>query len=336
MSFFQPAKPIYIRGPYGVVPDRIVDNQALIDWMGAKIRPSWIEKRTGIQTRHWVAEAESTSDLAFKACEKLFTENPNLKEKVRGIQLATISGDYPTPPSSPLLQDRLGLKDVGATDLGAACAGFVTGLHYSGAMAHATSETQLLIAADVRSKFLDAEDFGTAVLFGDGAAACIISTEKDNSDYQLVASQLFTDGSIADMISIPVGGSKSPVSDKTDWKETRLRMKKGAELFMRASEGMASAALSFLQKLSVPLEKISWVVPHQANLLLIQETARRLNVDMSIVTQTVTKYGNTSGSSTGLGLSDLRLQGTLKSGDLVLMIAAGGGGLAACCLLKKT
>lgn len=335
MSFQSPTQPIYLRGPFGIVPDRRVDNQAVVDWMQSKIRPSWIEKRTGIQTRHWVAENESTSDLAFRACEKLFNYSPDLKAQVRNIQLTTISGDFLTPPTSPLLQNRLGLKDSGAVDLGAACAGFVTGLHYSASLAASTNEVQLLVAADVRSKFIDPSDFATAVLFGDGAAACLVSNQEIEHDFIFLGSQLFSDGSIADLISIPTGGSKTPYSLSTDLRDTKLKMKQGAELFLRASEGMAAAAREFLNRMQVSIEQVKWFVPHQANLLLVHETARRLNINLDHVAQTVIKYGNTSGSSTGLALSDLLESKYLKSSDLVLLIAAGGGGLASCCLLKK-
>ncbi|MBK7892014.1 MAG: ketoacyl-ACP synthase III [Bdellovibrionales bacterium] len=336
MSFQKPALPIYVRGPFAIVPERSVDNQSVIDWMKVKIRPSWIEKRTGIKTRHWVKETESTSDLAFHACEKLFSHCPNLRMSVRNLQLTTISGDFLTPPTSPLLQYRLGLKDTGAVDLGAACAGYVTGLHYSASLAATTNELQLLVAADVRSKFIDPGDFATAVLFGDGASACLVSATEIEHDFIFLGSQLFSDGSVADLISIPSGGSKSPFSLATEINDTKLKMKQGAELFLRAAEGMANAATAFLAKMNCPIENVKWFVPHQANLLLVQETARRLNINLDNVVQTVVKYGNTSGSSTGLALADLLDCRSAQSGDLVLLIAAGGGGLASCCLLQKS
>ncbi|MGZ3712950.1 MAG: ketoacyl-ACP synthase III, partial [Bdellovibrionota bacterium] len=123
MSFHQPKESIYLHGPVMHLPARKMSNDDLIAWMGREIRGSWIEHRTGIQSRHWASDEEACSDLAVAAAEKLFKEFPSHREQARQIILATISGDYPTPPTAPLLQFRLGLKDVGAMDLTAACAG---------------------------------------------------------------------------------------------------------------------------------------------------------------------------------------------------------------------
>src|SRR5690606_1359899 len=132
------------------------------------------------------------------------------REEARQLILATISGDYPTPPTAPLLQHRLGLQDVGAMDLTAACAGFVTGIHATTQFCAATGETQLLVAAEIRSKFPAKDDLAATALFGDGAAACFVSREKSGATFRYHASQTFSDGSVADIIAIQAGGSRLP------------------------------------------------------------------------------------------------------------------------------
>lgn len=334
MSYHQPKDKIYISGPVSYLPENKVSNDDLIAWMGREIRGSWIEHRTGIQSRHWASEEQAVSDLAAAAAEKLFQEFPRLKEEVRCLVLATISGDYPTPPTSPLLQDRLKLSNIGAMDLTAACAGFVTALHATSQFCAATAETQLLLAAEIRSKFLAKDDLAATALFGDGAAACFLSREKKGATFRYLASQLFSDGSVADIISIQAGGSRLPYEKSQNPEDRFLKMKKGATLFVKAAEGMALCAESFLERQNLKVADIDWIVPHQANLHLVRDVARRLNAAPERVVETVQFTGNTSGASVGVALSHLRDGGALSAGNRVLLVSAGGGGLAACALLE--
>jgi 3-oxoacyl-[acyl-carrier-protein] synthase-3 len=332
MSFHQPKENIYLHGPVSYLPAKKVTNEDLIAWMGRDIRPSWIEHRTGIHSRHWASESEACSDLAAAAAEKLFTEFPTHKDKARQIILATISGDYPTPPTAPLLQHRLGLSDVGAMDLTAACAGFVTGVHATAQFCASTGEDQLLIASEIRSKFLAKDDLAATALFGDGAAACFVSKEPGN--FRVIASQTFSDGTVADIIAIQAGGSRLPYNLATKDDDKVLKMKKGATLFVKAAEGMADAGKRFLARLSLTVADIDWVVPHQANLHLVRDVTRRLEVPQEKVVETVQFTGNTSGASVGIALAHLRASGGVQAGQRILLLAAGGGGLAACALLE--
>jgi 3-oxoacyl-[acyl-carrier-protein] synthase-3 len=333
MSFHQPKENIFLHGPVFYLPENKVSNEDLIKWMGRDIRPSWISHRTGIESRHWAADNEAVSDLAAAAAEKLFSES-GLKAEARQLVLATISGDYPTPPTAPLLQHRLGLQDIGAMDLTAACAGFTTALHATSQFCVATGETQLLVAAEIRSKFLAKDDLAATALFGDGAAACFVSRQEKGASFRYVASQTFSDGSVADIIAIQAGGSRLPYERSTMPEERYLKMKKGATLFVKAAEGMAEAGERFLAKLGLKVSDVDWVVPHQANLHLVRDVARRLNVEPERVIETVQFTGNTSGASVGIALSHLRAGGAASKGARVLLLAAGGGGLAACSLLE--
>lgn len=332
MSFHRPREEIFIHGPVSFLPKNKVTNDDLIAWMGRDIRGSWIEHRTGIQSRHWASDEEACSDLAVAAAEKLFAEFPEHKEKARQVILATISGDYPTPPTAPLLQHRLGLKDVGAMDLTAACAGFVTGVHASAQFCASTGEDQLLIASEIRSKFLAKDDLAATALFGDGSAACFLSKEPGN--FRVIATQTFSDGSVADIIAIQAGGSRLPYEKAVNADDKHLKMKKGATLFVKAAEGMADAGLRFLQRMNLTVKDIDWVVPHQANLHLVRDVTRRLEVAQEKVVETVQFTGNTSGASVGIALAHLRASGGVAKGHRILLLAAGGGGLAACALLE--
>lgn len=333
MSFHQPKENIYVHGPVEFLPANKVTNEDLIKWMGRDIRPSWISHRTGIESRHWASDSEAVSDLAAAAAEELFKLSP-LRDSARQLVLATISGDYPTPPTAPLLQHKLGLSDVGAFDLTAACAGFTTALHATSQFCVASGETQLLVSAEIRSKFLAKDDLAATALFGDGAAACFVSREEKGASFKYVASQTFSDGSVADIIAIQAGGSRLPYERAVNAEDKYLKMKKGATLFVKAAEGMAEAGERFLGRLGLKVAEVDWVVPHQANLHLVRDVARRLEVAPERVIETVQTTGNTSGASVGIALSRLRAGGGASKGARVLLLAAGGGGLAACSLLE--
>ena len=320
------------------LPENVVNNDALIEWMAAgrplKIRGSWIEHRTGIKQRHWAREDEACSDLAVAAATRLFEKYPDAKAEVRQLVLATISGDFPTPPTAPLVQHRLGLENIGALDLGAACAGFVTGLHTTTALLAATGQTQLLIAADIRSKFLHREDLATTALFGDGAAACVVTQDSKDASFRYIASELFSDGVVADIISIQAGGSRLPFTRNKDPEKNFLKMQKGAVLFLKAAEGMAEGATRFLTHLGLTIKDVDWMVPHQANLHLVREVGNKLGISADKVIETVQVTGNTSGASVGIALDSLIERQVMKPGEKILLVAAGGGGLAACALLE--
>jgi 3-oxoacyl-[acyl-carrier-protein] synthase-3 len=334
VSFFKAERAIYLKGPEIYLPEQVVTNDELVEKMGVKARGSWIEKKSGIRERRWASDSEACSDLACQAGEKLLAKYTAERERIRLLVLATISGDYPTPPTAPLVQDRLRLKNCGAFDLGAACAGFVTGLHAASSLQLATRDSVLLIASDIRSKFLDLGDFATASLFGDGAAACILSSDPSGARFKLLASAIYSEGSVADLISIQAGGSRLPHSKNSDPSAQFMRMQNNVALFLTAAEGMAESAKLFLAKLGMSTEGIDWVVPHQANLHLIEEVAKRIPVPSERWVKTVQYTGNTSGSSVGIALHSLAAKDEAKPGQKVLLVSAGGGGLAACALLE--
>ncbi|KGP63972.1 3-oxoacyl-ACP synthase [Legionella norrlandica] len=334
MNFFLSEKPIYIKGPFVALPEKIMSNQDVLNWMGSTQNPAVIGFSTGIKNRRWVNEDQACSDLAVLAAEQLFTAKPKEKQKINQIILATISGDYPSPPSSPLVQYRLGLQSAGAFDIGAACAGFVVGLHTSAALAQTNLGSVLLIASEIRSKFLNKNNFATSVLFGDGAAACSVSQDKEEAEFRFIASALFADGEVSDTVSTPAGGSRLPAAFCQDPEQFYITIKESTALFVKAVHGMADSAKDFLKKLNLITSDIQWLVPHQGNKNLVLSVAKQLDFPEERTIKTVEETGNTSGSSVGIALAQLRTQSGIKSGDKILLVAAGGGGIAACALLE--
>ncbi|CCD09571.1 3-oxoacyl-ACP synthase III family protein [Legionella pneumophila] len=334
MNFFRCEKPIYIKGPCVALPERVMSNQDVLNWMNSTQNPAVIGFSTGIKNRHWVNEDQACSDLAVRAAEQLFMEKPEEKHKVNQVILATISGDYPSPPSSPLVQYRLGLQNAGAFDIGAACAGFVVGLHTSAALAQTNGGSVLLIASEIRSKFLNKNNFATSVLFGDGAAACCVSQDKEKADFRFIASALFADGEVYDAVSTPAGGSRLPAAVCNDNEQFYITIKESTALFVKAVHGMADSAKDFLKELNLTISDIQWLVPHQGNKNLVLSVAKQLGFPEEKTIKTVEETGNTSGSSVGIALDRLRSDGKIKSGEKVLLVAAGGGGIAACSLLE--
>ncbi|MEK7358332.1 MAG: ketoacyl-ACP synthase III, partial [Bdellovibrionota bacterium] len=242
MIFHIPDRELFIVGPASALPSTIVDNEEFLRrcgmTSGVQTRAAWIEARTGIRERRWATETEATSDLAVAAAEALFREHPTAAAQVRHLVLATISGDHPTPPTSPIVQNRLGLTGIASFDVGAACAGFLMGLHVAGPLALAGDGRQLVIAADIRSKFLNLADLSTAILFGDGAAACLVGPGRDGARFRLLGTSAFVDGNTAELIVVPSGGTRRPFSSGADANEFKIQMKDGAQLFMKAIEGM--------------------------------------------------------------------------------------------------
>lgn len=334
MTILIAKNPVYITGPCSVLPERMMSNQDMVEWTHSTHSPVMIAVSTGIRNRHWADDNEACSDLAFRAANKLLEKTACDRQKISQVILATISGDYPSPPTSPLVQHRLGLKNAGAFDLGAACAGFVTGLHTSAALNLATGGDILLIASDIRSKFINKDHFASAVLFGDGAAACLVTTDKLDAQFRFIASSLYSDGEVGDLVAVPAGGSRLPAANCNDPSLFYINIKENTALFVKAVTGMSETAKLFLDKLGIQASDIDWLVPHQGNKHLVLSVAKQLGIPMDKVIDIVETTGNTSGASVGIALAELNNRNKVMKGDKILLVSAGGGGMAASALLE--
>ena len=330
MNIFKPVNDVYIKGPAVYLPEKTIANKDIIHYTNADVSPTVIGFSTGIRKRHWAKEDEACSDLAIHAVKKLLDETGVQKSEIGQLILATISGDYVSPPTSPLIQHQLDLNHIGVFDVGAACAGFVVGLHVSAALAQSMNKDCLLIASEVRSKFLNPKDFGTSALFGDGAAACLVTKRRQHADFKILASGMYADGEVADLVSVPAGGSRLPAATCNDPDKHYISVKDNSALFIKAVEGMVSAASIFLKELQLRPEEFDWIVPHQGNKHLLTAVCSQLGIPESKLINVVSETGNTSGASVGIALEALKKNPSLKKGDRILLLAAGGGGIAAC------
>lgn len=310
-----------ISGVGGYLPDRIVTNQELAKKVDTT--DEWIRSRSGIGQRHIVAEGEVTSDLATNAAWKAL-DKAGLKPRDIGlIIVATVTPDKTFPSTAVYVQKKLGVPTGIAFDVSAACAGFIYGLNIAhnfistGQVKHA-----LVIGAETLSCFLDWEDRGTCVLFGDGAGAVVLSGEPPRTARRprgVLATYLAADGNLAEHLYADGGPSSTGTVGK-------VRMN-GKEVFRNAVQEISDAVFEVTERAKISRHEIDWFVPHQANIRIIQSCAKKLELDESKVIVTIDKHANTSSASIPLaleaGINDGRIQR-----DQLLVFAALGGGLA--------
>lgn len=293
----------------------------------------WITERTGIKERHIAAKEQSTSDLAFEAAKNAL-KNAGLKAKdIDIIIVATITPDMLFPSTACFLQYRLGIKNIPAFDISAACSGFIYGLSVADSFIKAGKYKRvLLIGAETLSKFTDWEDRTTCVLFGDGAGAVIL--EQTKGENGIVSTHLYADGSYWDMLNLPGGGSRSPASKDTVKKRCHYIKMKGNETFKIAVKTLGNLVEETLKENNLKPSQLSALIPHQANLRIIQATANRLDLSMDKVVVNIDRYGNTSAASIPIALDEAVRSGRVKEGDYILLEAFGGGLTWASALIK--
>ncbi len=284
----------------------------------------WITERTGIRERRIVNGKQAASDLA---CEAAVLALKRAKIKAKDLDLiivATISGDMPFPSTACVLQSKLGARNAASFDLNAACSGFIYGLHVANGLIRARLHKKvLLVGAEVLSKFTDWQDRSTCVLFGDGAGAVII--EPTDEKRGIYSTHINSDGDLGDLICLPGGGSRHPSSMDSLLKKLHFIKMKGSETFKVAVRTLEELAMKTLQENDLNPSQLSLLVPHQANIRIIQATAKRLGLPMEKVFMNIQKYGNTSAASVPLALDEAVQSGQIKAGDFILLEAFGGG-----------
>lgn len=296
---------ITIKGLGYYTPNKILTNFDLEKMVDTS--DEWITTRTGIKERR-IAEEESLLDMAYNASLMAF-EDARLEPKdIDLIILATLTPDLGFPASACLLQAKLGAGKAYAFDVSAACSGFLYGLEIASSMLiTGKSKNVLLVGAEKLSQIVDWSDRSTCVLFGDGAGAAVLSLDGDG---ELLASVMRSDGSYWEIL----------YAEKCGY----IKMK-GKELFKLAVRSMAEVCEEVIRKVGVSMKDISLVVPHQANIRIMQALAEKLSIPMEKVYSNIQKYGNTSAASIPIALYEARREGRLKRGDLVLLTAMGGG-----------
>jgi 3-oxoacyl-[acyl-carrier-protein] synthase-3 len=286
----------------------------------------WISKRTGIKERHIASKDETTSDMGVEAAKLAIERSGLAKEDIDMVVCATISPDYFCMPSTAtIISTKLGLKNVTAFDISAACTGFVYILSIAKAFIESgMKKNVLIIGAEKLSAITDYSDRGTCILFGDGAGAAIISA-TDNKDEAIIDIHTGADGEYADLLMTPNGGSGS-VHDSLDQEASSCFMQmKGNETFKVAVRTLTKDVVEILKENNIQSEEIKHFVPHQANYRIIKAVGDALKLKEEQIVLTVAKYGNTSGASIPMAINDIYEQGNLKSGELMLLDAFGGG-----------
>jgi 3-oxoacyl-[acyl-carrier-protein] synthase-3 len=293
----------------------------------------WITERTGIKERRIVNGNQAASDLAYEASKVAIERAGRSAEDIDLIIAATITGDMPFPSTACILQDKLGAKNAAAFDINAACSGFLYSLYIADGFIRSGMHKRILaVGTEVLSTITDWEDRTTCVLFGDGAGAVIV--EPTEEDRGIISMSINSDGSYWELLHMPAGGSKLPASRKSlDNKLHYIKMK-GNETFKFAVRTLEDLVLKLLEENKLVPSQLSLLIPHQANLRIIQATAERLGLPMDKFLINIDKYGNTSAASIPIALDEAVTTGRVKDGDYILLEAFGGGLTWASALIK--
>ncbi|EDM70976.1 3-oxoacyl-(acyl-carrier-protein) synthase III [Roseobacter sp. AzwK-3b] len=308
-----------VEGVGHYLPDRIVPNSEFEKTLDTS--DEWIRTRSGIERRHFAAEGQTTSDLAARAARAAL-ENAGLDvDAIDGIIVATSTPDLTFPSVATMVQRDLGMTRGFGFDVQAVCAGFIYALTNANALILAgQAKCLLVIGAETFSRIIDWTDRSTCVLFGDGAGAVVLRAQEGDgtkADRGILSADLNSDGRYRDMLYVDGGVSSTGHAGK-------LRMQ-GNPLFRQAVEKLTSTAETALEKIGLTGTDVDWIVPHQANIRIIQGTAKKMGLSMEQVIVTVQDHGNTSAASIPLALSVGVAEGRIKRGDLVLSEAIGGG-----------
>ncbi len=313
------------------VPENVITNLDLEKIV--ETSDDWITERTGIKERRIVNGSQAASDLACEAAG-LALKRAHLKPRdIDLIVVATISGDMPFPSTACMVQNKLGAKNAAAFDLNAACSGFVYGLHIVNNLIRGGAHNRvLLIGAEALSKFIDWEDRATCILFGDGAGAVVIEPTKEKRG--ILSTKIHSDGNLGELIMLPGGGSRNPCSRDSILKRMNYIKMNGNETFRIAVRTLEEIAVRTLEENNLTPEDLDLLIPHQANIRIIQATAKRLNLPPEKVFVNIGKYGNTSAASIPIALDEAVTSGKVKDGDNILLEAFGGGLTWASALLR--
>ena len=298
------------------LPKKIVTNDDLAQWVDTS--DEWIKQRTGIAQRHMVADDELTSDLAYHAAQDALSHASLSGSDIDVIVVATTTPDDTFPSTATKVQHRLGATNAFAFDVQAVCAGFVYALTVAESLLIAKkAKRALVIGAESFTKLLDWQDRSTCVLFGDGAGAVILESEDAPDHYGILASALHSDGAYRDILY--VDGGPSATGDVG-----HVRMS-GQDVFRHAVDKLSTVMQEVLDQAGIRAEEVDWLVPHQANIRIINGMQRKFGLPAERVVRTVDKHANTSAASIPLALSEAVHDGKIKSGDLLALEAIGGG-----------
>lgn len=314
--------PVGISGIGSFVPEKILTNHDLSQMVDTS--DEWIVERTGISERRIGREDISTSDLGTEAAKRAL-KDANLKaEDIDLIIVATITPDHLFPSTACIIQHNLGAINAAAFDINAACTGFIYGVVTgAGFIKSGMYNRVLVIGGENLSKVVDWKDRNTCVLFGDGAGACVL--ERCDEGYGILSYELGADGENREVLIQPAGGSKIPASMETIEKNLHTIKMDGREVFKFAVRTMDRASTSVLKKVKLDVEDIDLLIPHQANIRIIDAARKKLDLPMDKIYVNLDRYGNMSSASVPVALDEAVREKKIKKGDNILLVAFGAG-----------
>ena len=301
-------------------PKNLVENERLQEFL--ETSDEWIRTRTGIE-RRYISLDENTSDLAVEASKKALSQASLSAEEIDLIIVATVTPDNFTPSTACIVQDKLGAKNAWAFDINAACTGFIYALKLGRSLIRSgEANNALIIGAETLSKALNWEDRGSCVLFGDGAGATVLTSTEEDCGIKCV--NVKSDGSKGDSLVIQGLPLNSPFKDGREVSKNYINMN-GREIFKFATKVMEESIVEILEKENIKIEDIAAIIPHQANLRIIDYVVKRLGIPREKFITNLQNYGNTSGASIPIALCESIDEGNLKKGDNIIMVGFGGG-----------
>ncbi len=322
-----------IAGIGSFLPEKVLSNHDLEKLV--ETSNEWILQRTGIERRHIIAEGEGTSDMIVRAAQKALADAKMQATDLDLILVATLSGDFKMPATACIVQTKLGAKNVMSFDLNAACSGFL----YSLIVADQFIKTGfykniLVVGAESLSRIVNYKDRDTCILFGDGAGAFIVTRAETNDTNVILTGHAHAEGQHAELLWAEAGGTKTPFSQEVLDQGSHFMKMKGKEIFKNATRTMAACCKEALDATNTKPEQVDWIVPHQANLRIIEAVAGQFDFPMERVITTVHETGNTSAASVPLAFDAAVKDGRIKRGQLVLLTAFGAGLTSGSILLR--
>jgi len=312
---------VRISGVGSYAPEKILTNEDLAKLVDTN--DEWIVTRTGMKRRHIAADDQATSDLAVEAARRALERAGRGAEEIDAFVVATVTPDYPFPATACLVAKSLGVPGKPAFDISIACSGFVYGLTVVSALIRSgVYRRVMLIGAESLSKITDYTDRATCVLFGDGAGAVVLEASEQDC---FLGSSLGADGSNPEVLYQPAGGSRYPATALTVEQHLHAIHMSGKEVFKFAVSKMVDCSLTALQEARLTPDDMAFLIPHQANLRIIDSATKYLKVPPEKVVVNIHEYGNTSAASIPLALAEMDAAGRLSDGDVIVFVAFGGG-----------
>ena len=317
---------IKIAGTGSYVPERILTNADLEKMVDTS--DEWIRTRTGISERHLAAPEQYTSDLGTEACRKALEAAGVDASEVGAVIVATCTPDYTFPSTAANIHRKLQLGKAFCFDLSAACCGFLSALETACGIMLANKKYRYVLAvgAEKLSTIVNWHDRSTCILFGDGAGAVLLENVDDGDNTGLIASDMNTDGNWSDILKLPGGGSVNPASESTVSQALHSIHMQGQETFKLAVNAMVGACRKVEAEAGITVsDDVKLIIPHQANIRIIQAVAKRLGVGEEQVLCNIDRYGNTSAASIAIGFDEAVRTGRLQRGDLAMLTSFGSG-----------